>query len=290
MPSSALPAPEIEPEASPHALSAAQIEQFVSEGHLILRRCFEREDAAPLVEEAWRLMGYEEDDPATWAQPLRFLFPSEQVPLRDLAPPLWAAICQIAGGESRLSNANAGIGQWVINLGRGKDEEWTPPGPQVKGWHVDGNFFRHFLDSPEQGLLVVPLFSDVATRGGGTVFAPDSIPVVSKFLHARPEGVLMRDFGFQKLVEQCSDFREFTGEVGDVAIFHPLMMHSFSQNHSGRARFITNVCLSLREPLRFDRGDADETSPVERAILRGLGEEKLDWKISGQRERVQPDG
>jgi hypothetical protein len=27
--------------------------------------------------------------------------------------------------------------------------------------HCDGDFFLHFLDSPEQGLLVIPLYSDI---------------------------------------------------------------------------------------------------------------------------------
>ena len=284
MPSQVLPAPEIEPT----ALSAGEIEQFEREGHLILRRCFEREDAAPLVEEAWRLMGYEEDEPATWAQPLRFLFPSTKVPIREFSPKLWAALCILAGGEERLADPNAGLGQWVVNLGRGKDEEWTPPGPGVQGWHIDGNWFRHFLDSPEQGLLVVPIFSDITPRGGGTVFAADSIPVVAKYLQARPSGVLPGEIPSRELVEQCHDFRELTGEVGDVAIFHPLMLHSFAQNHSGRARFITNICLSFREPLRFDR-ESTESSPVERAVLRGLGVEKMEWRIEGERERVTPN-
>jgi hypothetical protein len=42
---------------------------------------------------------------------------------------------------------------------------------------VDGTFFRHFLDSPEQGLLVVPIFSDVEHRGGGTLLAQRHVAV-----------------------------------------------------------------------------------------------------------------
>jgi len=35
-------------------------------------------------------------------------------------------------------------------------------------WHVDGDFFHHFLDSKEQGLLPIVIFSDIKTGGGGT--------------------------------------------------------------------------------------------------------------------------
>jgi hypothetical protein len=269
------------------SLSPSQIEQFLNEGHLILHNCFSREAAQECVDEAWQLLGYDPQNPASWEQPLRFLFPQQKRRLREFAPTLWDAMCQLSGGEERLSWPDSDIGQWVINFWRGRDEAWTPPGPQVKGWHKDGNFFRHFLDSPEQGLLVVPLFSDVATRGGATVFAADSIPVITRFLAERPEGVLPGQFGFQSLVEQCRDFREFTGQVGDVAIFHPFMLHSFSQNHSGKPRFITNICLSLKEPMNFQRADGNY-SAVEAAILRALDVDQLDFQITGERERVQP--
>jgi hypothetical protein len=33
----------------------------------------------------------------------------------------------------------------------------------------------HFLDSPEQGLLAIPLFTDIEEEGGGTMVAPGGI-------------------------------------------------------------------------------------------------------------------
>ena len=56
------------------------------------------------------------------------------------------------------------------------------------GWHKDGDFFRHFLDSPEQGLLTFVLWSDIEPRGGGTFVAADSVPVVARTLAAAPGG------------------------------------------------------------------------------------------------------
>jgi hypothetical protein len=70
------------------------------------------------------------------------------------------------------------------------------------------------------------------------------------------------------LLAQCSDFRELTGSVGDVALIHPFLLHSFSQNHLGKPRFISNI--KLREPMNFDREDAADFAPVENAILQSL--------------------
>jgi hypothetical protein len=52
------------------------------------------------------------------------------------------------------------------------------------------------------------------------------------------------------------------------------------------ARLITNPPIALREPMRFDRPDP---SPVELAVLRALGVERLDYRPTGERERVVPE-
>ena len=266
-------------------LSSSQIEQFLAEGHIVLRGCFSRAAAQPLVDEAWQLLGYDPADSSTWAKPLAFLFPTTSTRFSGFAPALWSAIGELSGGLDRLAYQDTGIGQWVINFSLGRNEPWRDPKQSIKGWHVDGNFFRHFLDSPEQGLLVVPLFSDVLPRGGGTIFAADSIPVISRFLNEHPEGILPSEFPYRDLLNQCNDIRELTGEVGDCVIFHPFMLHSFGQNHQPTARFITNSCVSLKEPMRFDQPKA-ETSWVERSILNGLGLDRLKFEIQGERERV----
>ena len=47
---------------------------------------------------------------------------------------------------------------------------------------MDGDFFVHFLDSREQGLLVIPLFMDIVEHAGGTVICSDAIPAIAKHL------------------------------------------------------------------------------------------------------------
>ena len=147
------------------------------------------------------------------------------------------------------------------------------------------------MDSPEQGLLVVPIFSDILPQSGGTTIATDSIQVLARFLAQRPEG--LHPDGTQgggylipALVEQCQQFEELTGNAGDVALLHPLMLHRASANPSGRARFIQNGRLSLEEPLCFNRADPADYSLVEICVLRALGEaERLaGWEPNGPRE------
>jgi len=52
----------------------------------------------------------------------------------------------------------------------------------LDGWHNDGDFFVHFLDSPEQALLVIPLWSDIEMKGGGTAVCGEGIKYIAKHL------------------------------------------------------------------------------------------------------------
>jgi hypothetical protein len=173
----------------------------------------------------------------------------------------------------------------------------------LDGWHVDGDFFIHYLDSPEQGLLVIPLFTDIAPGGGGTAICPDSIPKIAKHLHDHPEGVSPRmtprdepgfraekdrDF-FNGVARDCERFVEVTGDCGDVYLLHPLMLHSASRNPRRMLRIITNPPVGLKEPFQFDRADGNY-SVVEQATLKALGRESLPgWTITGHREPVVPE-
>jgi ectoine hydroxylase-related dioxygenase (phytanoyl-CoA dioxygenase family) len=202
---------------------------------------------------------------------------------------VWGAACQLLGGEDRIEQPYTWGNGFIANLGIGADRAWEPPSAASPGWHKDGDFFRHFLDSPEQGLLTIVLWSDIGERGGGTFIAPDSVAPVARLLERRREGVLPDDFPYDELIAQCSTFVETTGRLGDVVLMHPYMLHAVSQNHRGTARFITNPPIALREPMRFDRDDPAEHSPVERAVLRALGVERLDYRPAAPREDVVPE-
>ena len=89
-------------------------------------------------------------------------------------------------------------------------------------------------------------------------------------------------------MSECHDFREITGEAGDFFLLHPYMLHAVSQNRLRRPRAICNVCYVLKEPMNFHREDGDY-SPVEAAILRGLGVDHYDFRPTQPRLR-SPDG
>lgn len=271
------------------ALSAADVEHFLERGFVTVKGCFTREAAQKWLDTAWVRLGVDPADPGTWAEQRIHLSPLARVEVSEFAPRAWSAACELVGGADRIKGSWTWSDSFIANLGVGADRPWEPPSARVGGWHKDGDFFRHFLDSPEQGLLTFVLWSDIEPRGGGTFVAADSVPVVARTLAQHPEGVLPDDFDFASMAGECHDFVETIGELGDVVLLHPYVLHAVSQNVLGTARLITNPPLTLTEPMRFDRPEPSDLSVVERGVLRGLGVDRYSFAPTALREEVVPE-
>lgn len=122
--------------------------------------------------------------------------------------------------------------------------------------HKDGWQYRHFLDSPEQGLLLCYFYDDVLPQSGGTQIALDSIEVAARFFAEHPEGV-HPDLAqsavlapFLKQVEGEGRFEELIGEAGDLAIIHPCTF--FSRGVSVRLKHCSRLCLCVVCLRRYD--------------------------------------
>ncbi|KAF3804067.1 hypothetical protein GCG54_00007860 [Colletotrichum gloeosporioides] len=285
-------------------LTEAQKEHFRTTGWLKLSNCFTKEQAEWVTRDVWTRLGMDPNDKSTWKH--RTNMPSHRTfDCSEFAPKAWAAICEVCGGEDRIApDSKHWRDSLIVNLGSPEFEGQEQNPKDLDNWHVDGDFFVHYLDSAEQGLLVIPLFTDIVPGGGGTVICPEAIPKVAKHLYEHPDGVSPRmvprghpDFAaernlnwFNSLAGSCGEFVEAVGQVGDVYLFHPLMLHSASRNQLRKLRIITNPPVSLREPHRFHRPDGSKFSLVEQATLRALGAESLpEWGITAPRERVIPE-
>lgn len=270
-------------------LTDEQAEHFLERGFVTVHGAFDAADARQWLDDAWIRFGYDRHDPGTWAEKRIHLSARSHVDARTFAPPAWRSAMELSGGENRVRLPWKWGDSFIANLGVGNDRPWQPPSPAAGGWHKDGDFFRHFLDSPEQALLTFVLWTDMLPKGGGTFVAADSVPVVARFLAEHPEGVLPRDFDYAALIGQCHDFVEMTGKAGDVVLLHPYTLHATSQNVLGVSRLITNPAMALREPMNFNRPDPDDFSLVEQAVLRGLGVDRLDFAPAAPRESVVPE-
>ncbi|MCA9882710.1 MAG: phytanoyl-CoA dioxygenase family protein [Anaerolineae bacterium] len=267
------------------SLSQEQIQHFLDYGFIHLEGCFDPEFAKKSTSAAFDRLGYREDDPATWEQPIVHMPADSYVDVKEFAPKAYDAICDLLGGEDRVKTPVRWGDGYIVNFKLGADRDWMAPSPEAGGWHKDGDFFWHFLDSPEQGLLVIVVWRDIAPKGGGTFLACDSVKPIAEYLNENRQGLHPFEGGFGNFITECTDFREVTAKVGDVIVMHPYMLHASSQNHSGKARFITNPPVALKEPMNFNRDDPADYSPVELAVLNALGVDRLDYQLEGERRR-----
>jgi hypothetical protein len=248
-------------------LTDKDVDHFIRKGYVKIEGAFSAEVAAEWSDDCFARLGYDPDDKSTWVEQRIHLGSNKEVLVSEFAPRVYDAVCDLVGGEEQLGQPCKWSDGFIVNLGIRADEPWQPAGPNTPGWHKDGDFFRHFLDSPEQGLLVFVNWTDVVHHGGPTYIATDSVPIVAKFLADHPEGVLPNGFDFPGLVGQCKEFEEATAKAGDVFLLHPFLLHAASQNPLRLIRIITNPPVHLSEPMCFNRPDGDH-SPIELGRVR----------------------
>lgn len=284
-------------------LTDAQVTQFEEEGFLKLEQAFPTEAALAAQDFLWKrlaMLGVSKDDPATWTEPMVHIKEAYDAPVFQACQTerLTGAIEDLVGKDRWKDKGKpTSWGWWPVNFAVGADKPWTVP---TGGWHWDGIHFQHFVDTPDQGLLLLPMFSETGPRGGGTVIAPGSHRLVARFLAQHPEGIDLRaaigecNQAFPWLAELTGNTQgvadrnayfmdtdhfdeigkplrvvEATASPGDVYLCHPFLYHSASQNHSGVPRFMCNRTTPLKDRLNVHLLTED-SSPVERSIFHAL--------------------
>jgi hypothetical protein len=286
-------------------LKKEQVDQFMEEGFTHLEEAFPHQQALLAQDFLWERLaeqGVQRDDRSTWHEPLIRIRETYDHPVfqKCATPRLVGAIEDLVGQGRYLEarETKTHWGWWPVNFSFGSQSAWDVP---TTGWHWDGSHFRHFVDSPDQGLLLLCIFSDIPSHGGGTLVATGSHKIVARFLSQFPEGIEHRQAieqcnrshpWLEKLtgqskepVENRSQFFldapyvdeqqttlrvvETTGAAGDIFLCHPFLYHCSSQNHAGIPRFMCNRTTPLTERMQTRRND-DNYSPLELSIRQAL--------------------
>ncbi len=295
-------------------LSPTQARHFVEHGWVVVKGAFSKQIAADIVACSWRELaeqGIMQDDPQTWklgpytrtggppnvsimasrgdeaaaAQMLeirtRYGLPPQSPLLHDVAPRALGAQLDCIGGPDRMEDPERirMPDSVAVNLcsedGDLGEAGWRST--RAPGWHKDGWHFRHFLDSPQQGLLLAFFFSDILPNSGGTQICVDSVGVVARLLAQYPEGIhpdTVQSYIKPHMIKECNEFEELKGEAGDLAIMHPYMVHRVAGNPSGRARFAQFPSIQLARPMQFARDEPSDYSLTELVVLKELGQLK----------------
>jgi hypothetical protein len=254
-------------------LSCADIESFVDRGFCTLREAFTSQEASAAADCLWQRMEQKSEiqrsDRATWpaCYDIEELLSNPAV-VACFNDNVASAIVQLLGAGRWRGERRWGF--WPVNFSYGADLPWDYP---ATGWHVDGNWFRHTLDCPKQGLLVIGIFTEIQPRWGGTILAGESHKLTARVLAKHPESISHLHLFEEALREPLGNFHEITGNAGDVIFAHPFMFHTRGFKHGGPPRIISNTEAGLLQPMNLRRVNNADYSTLERSILQALSEE-----------------
>jgi len=256
-----------------HALSSAQIEQFVRDGFVKIAQAFPRHLAEEGRAILWQDLACVADDPSTWTRPVVRLgqYGDEPFDKAVNSPVLHAAFDDLVG-----------LGRWRPrrNLGTFAVRFPGPDDPGDTGWHIDVSFpgptgswdetkdfsdWRANVSSRGRALLMLFLFSDVGEFDAPTRIKVGSHLEIARLLEPAGDAGMSHAALHQFATELARPQALATGNAGDVYLCHPFLVHA-AQRHRGLVpRFLAQPPLHPAEPLRLNRADANY-SPVEMAI------------------------
>jgi hypothetical protein len=249
-------------------LTAEQVEAFVADGFVHVPGAFPREVGDECRAELWRATGCDPDDPATWTRPVVRLDHFASPPFRTAAnaPVLLEAFDQLAGAGGW--QPRGGLGTVPVRFPSTED-------PGDAGWHIEASFpgddgkYRVNLRSRGRALLMLFLFSDIDEDDAPTRIRVGSHLDVPPFLRSAGEDGLEWLEACARVVPASEGRAEAraTGEVGDVYLCHPFLVHA-AQPHRGTApRFMAQPPLVPTGELDLE---ATPLTPVAAAVRRGL--------------------
>lgn len=250
------------------ALTAEQIEQFVTDGFVKLEGAFPAETGQRCLDELWAATGCARQNPATWTEPVVRLGGFATPPFQEAANTtvLHAAFDQLVGEGRWLPPG--GLGTFPVRFP-------SPAEPGDDGWHVEASYAgpqgegRLNLRSRERALLMLFLFSEIG---------PDDAPTrirIGSHLDVPP---LLENHGdegreWMSLCQDADPASEHrpvalaTGTVGDVYLCHPFLVHAAEPHRGSNPRFMAQPPLHTEEPLDLQ---GEQQTPVARAVLDGL--------------------
>jgi len=246
------------------------VEQFMADGFVKIEAAFDRELGLRCQQQLWRAVDLDPGDPATWTEPL--------IRVPAMATPEFAAS---ANTEVLTAAFDALVGKahWRPLRGMGTFVSRFPSteAPREAGWHVEASFYdaagpRLSLRSRGRALLMLLLYSDVGRDDAPTAIRVGSHLAVPKVLAQYGSDGAAWMSVCERVVpatENC-EIVSVTGNIGDVYLCHPFVVHSGTAHRGTVPRFMAQPALEPTGELDLT---AEYPSPVAVAVRRGLGED-----------------
>jgi hypothetical protein len=288
----------------PQSLSSSQLQQFSRDGFLLVRNVLDAAECArfdrEVLQPALRAYGgIDQDDPSTWSNhklksmatgdyndetyegpiPGAMIWKETEDGKGDPIPaeqcldmsPMNPILNQLHGDSTSWEWQHSNLG-WIHVRFPIHDDSLE------KRWHVDGGHFDpHYLHSPEQSVVVLPMVRSVAKGGGNTSILAQSHRYMIHVLHdSRKEGIS------KKITQDCRELGKVWPEghivdvepcqAGDVLLLHPFVVHAAGFTQLGHPlRISFNMGTQWTRPVM----DFEASSWLEDSIRDALEKEPL---------------
>jgi len=252
------------------ALTASQIEDFVTNGFIRIDEAFSQSLAQECRDELWSRIGLSPERPEEWTEPV--------VRVASMTSPTFVAVANTPALHAAY-DALVGVGRWRAPNGMGTFPIRFPSSvsPGDDGWHVDMSYgdspdfmeWRANVKSTGRALLMLFLFSDVGPDDAPTRLRIGSHAAIARaLLPFGEEGATLRQLsadGFAS-TEDCA-VALATGAAGTVYLCNPFLVHAAQPHRGTQPRFMAQPPL-----LPTAEFDPDlPPSPVQVAIRRACG-------------------
>jgi hypothetical protein len=253
------------------ALTAAQIDAFITGGFVRIDNAFPEDVAAKGRAILWILTGLDPNDPATWTKPVIRLGDNPAAPFREAANTL-----VLTSAYDQL----VGPGRWLPqgSLGTIVARFPSPADPGDTGWHIDVSFgtedpnflnWRANVFSKGRALLMLFLLTDVGEDDAPTrLRAGSHIDIARQLDPAGEPGLTLGELaadGFARSAHRPEVLA--TGPAGTVYLCHPFLVHSAQPHRGKRPRVIAQPPLLPSGPL-FEPGKPEfEVEQAIRSVL-----------------------
>jgi hypothetical protein len=104
-----------------YVLTEEQKAHFLEHGFVKISQCFTRDQATEFTSTMWTRLDMDPNDKSTWTEEKTNMPWHHHVPVSEYSPKAWSAICQLLGGEDKISDRIEYRGWsdgFIVNLGK----------------------------------------------------------------------------------------------------------------------------------------------------------------------------
>lgn len=272
--------------ASASPLSDAEIDEFRSNGYLLVRNVFDPEVGLQCVRNVLEALGREQQVDLNAPKKARYVLGRRSGEPFDrlTSPKLLSLIDALVGADAWERSHISTHGAFFVTFPGFHGTVWKPP-VGVGQWHIDRGYSpvdAYHLKQGNCAIVPVLLLTPSRVDGAATLAVRGSHRMVARMLRRahwpiRPGPVVAFCDALTMRRSWQGEIVQLVGEAGDVVFLHPYLIHCASANTTSHIRIMCNTGVGLIGERRWDETESiSEVDAIIRAAISDIEPNVLD--------------